>query len=127
MCRDERIGIPIPPTWNMASQADRRSQAPSLQTNIFGHAANHGLRAMEIIGFAPDRHRSGFPRVGRFATTAGYAPITPEAELARRHHLVQDKKFGPLKFICDDFVSWQDNIRAIALTLTRLPRPTFMA
>ena len=30
------------------------------------------------------------------------------------------KKFGPLKFICDDCVSWQDNIRAIALTLTRL-------
>lgn len=29
-------------------------------------------------------------------------------------------KFGPLQYLCDDCLRWQDNVRAIAMTLERL-------
>jgi len=32
----------------------------------------------------------------------------------------ETKRLGPLKFLCDDCVNWEDNLRAIALTLERL-------
>lgn len=29
-------------------------------------------------------------------------------------------KYGPLKYLCDEFMQWKDNVRGIALTLERL-------